>query len=91
MRAIHHWIDGKLTPGTSGRTADLAVTLAAEHRARVDLQTRLRDELDPDRLLGNDYLGQDVLSRVLFGGRSVLLISLLATIVGVGLGVVAGV
>lgn len=41
--------------------------------------------------LGTDYLGQDVLSRVLFGGRSVLLISVLATVLGVGVGVVAGV
>lgn len=41
--------------------------------------------------LGTDYLGHDVLSRVLYGGRSVLLIALLATVLGVGLGLVAGV
>ena len=40
--------------------------------------------------LGTDYLGQDVLSRVLHGGASVLLISLLATIGGVTLGLAAG-
>ncbi|PID53909.1 MAG: peptide ABC transporter permease [Micrococcales bacterium] len=41
--------------------------------------------------LGTDYLGQDVLSRVLHGGRSVLLIALAATALGVGLGIVVGV
>lgn len=40
--------------------------------------------------LGTDYLGQDVLSRVLWGGRSVLWISVAATTLGVGLGVVVG-
>lgn len=41
--------------------------------------------------LGTDYLGQDVLSRVLHGGRSVLLAAVLATVLGVGLGVIIGV
>lgn len=41
--------------------------------------------------LGTDYLGQDVLSRVLYGGASVLFISLVATVGGVLLGVIAGV
>jgi peptide/nickel transport system permease protein len=42
-------------------------------------------------LLGTDYLGQDVWSRLLFGGRSILLISLLATALGMVLGIVIGV
>lgn len=41
--------------------------------------------------LGTDHLGQDVLSRVLHGGSSVLLMSVLATLLGVGVGVAAGV
>jgi peptide/nickel transport system permease protein len=41
-------------------------------------------------LLGTDYLGQDVLSRVLWGGQSVLWISAAATMLGVGLGVLVG-
>jgi peptide/nickel transport system permease protein len=40
--------------------------------------------------LGLDYLGHDVLSRVLWGGRSVVWMSFAATTVGVGLGVVVG-
>ena len=42
-------------------------------------------------ILGTDYLGQDVLSRVLYGGRSVLIVAVLATVLGVALGVVVGV
>ncbi len=41
--------------------------------------------------LGTDYLGQDVLSRVLHGGRAILVTSVLATVLGVLVGVVYGV
>jgi len=45
-------------------------------------------------LLGTDGLGRDVLSRVLWGGRSILALSLLATslayVVGASIGLVAG-
>jgi peptide/nickel transport system permease protein len=41
--------------------------------------------------LGTDYLGQDVWSRVLYGGLSILVVSVLATIVGMVLGVLIGV
>jgi peptide/nickel transport system permease protein len=41
-------------------------------------------------LFGTDYLGRDVLSRVLNGGRPLLLTSLVATIAGAGLGAAIG-
>ena len=41
--------------------------------------------------LGTDYLGQDVWSRLLRGGRSILLIAVLATLVGMVVGVLIGV
>jgi len=40
--------------------------------------------------LGTDYLGEDVLSRVLLGGWTVLWMSLAATVFGVGAGTVVG-
>ena len=41
--------------------------------------------------LGTDYLGQDVWSRVLAGGGSILLISVLATALGMVIGIMIGV
>lgn len=41
--------------------------------------------------LGTDYLGQDVWSRVLAGGRSILVVSLLATLLGMAVGILVGV
>ena len=41
--------------------------------------------------LGTDYLGQDVLSRVLAGGGSILVMALLATALGMVVGIVIGV
>ncbi len=41
--------------------------------------------------LGNDYLGQDVLSRLLYGGRVILLISVLGTLLGMVIGILVGV
>ncbi len=47
-----------------------------------------------DAWLGTDFLGRDVFSRLLYGGRSVILIALAATLlayaVGLGIGLIAG-
>jgi peptide/nickel transport system permease protein len=42
-------------------------------------------------VFGTDYLGQDVLSRVMHGGTSILLIAVVGTILGMVLGVLIGV
>ena len=42
-------------------------------------------------LLGSDTLGRDVLSRTLDGGRSIIVLSLLATIITIGGGALAGI
>ncbi|PUA81901.1 ABC transporter permease [Nocardioides currus] len=44
-----------------------------------------------DGLFGTDYIGQDVLSRVMHGGQEVLVISVLATLVGMVVGILIGV
>ena len=44
----------------------------------------------PGTLLGTDYFGQDVLSRFLFGGRTILILALLATSIGITLGTTLG-
>ena len=44
----------------------------------------------PHSMFGTDYLGRDVLSRFLWGGRSVFLLATLATGLGVGLGIAVG-
>jgi peptide/nickel transport system permease protein len=41
--------------------------------------------------LGTDYLGQDIWSRLLYGGKVILLISLLGTLLGMVVGVLIGV
>ncbi|QIG44731.1 ABC transporter permease [Nocardioides anomalus] len=45
----------------------------------------------PKGLFGTDYIGQDVLSRLMHGGQGVLAISVLATLLGMVLGVLIGV
>ncbi len=44
----------------------------------------------PKMWLGSDYIGHDVLTRVLYGGRTVILLALAATVIGLGLGVTLG-
>jgi peptide/nickel transport system permease protein len=41
--------------------------------------------------LGTDYLGQDVLSRLMYGGTDILVIALLATVLSTALGTLVGV
>jgi len=40
--------------------------------------------------LGSDYIGHDVLTRVLYGGRTVITLALAATVIGLGMGVTLG-
>jgi len=47
-------------------------------------------EPSADALFGTDNLGRDVLSRFLWGGRSVLSLAILSTLIGVSLGVAIG-
>lgn len=42
-------------------------------------------------VFGTDYLGQDVLSRLMHGGQGILVISVLATVLGMVVGVLVGV
>jgi len=44
----------------------------------------------PTMWLGSDYIGHDVLTRVLYGGRTVILLALAATVIGLALGVTLG-
>lgn len=44
----------------------------------------------PGRPLGTDYLGQDVLSRFLYGGRTLLTTAVVATALGLGAGAAIG-
>jgi len=44
----------------------------------------------PKMWLGSDYIGHDVLTRVLYGGRTVIVLALAATVIGLGLGVTLG-
>ena len=44
----------------------------------------------PGTVFGTDYFGQDVFSRFLFGGRSILLLALAATGIGITLGTTLG-
>jgi peptide/nickel transport system permease protein len=47
--------------------------------------------LSKDGVLGTDYLGQDVLSRVMYGGQEILVIAFFGTLLGMVLGIAIGV
>jgi peptide/nickel transport system permease protein len=73
----------------------LAAPLIAPHApAAVSLSDRLRPPVTGSYLLGTDAVGQDVLSRVIFGARVSLLVGFSAVVIsgtiGITLGLLAG-
>jgi peptide/nickel transport system permease protein len=72
----------------------LAPWLAPHNPAAVSLADRLQPPLVAGHLLGTDALGQDVLSRVIFGARVSLLVGFsavaLSGLIGITLGLLAG-
>lgn len=72
----------------------LALSLAAPLLSRHDPEKMVLAQVlrPPSRefLLGTDYLGRDILTRILYGGRLSLMIGLLAVAVGLAIGVPLG-
>ncbi len=50
----------------------------------------LKQGENPDYLLGTDYFGRDILSRIMQGSRTVLLVGVVSTSVGAVIGIVLG-
>ncbi|HWP50512.1 MAG TPA: ABC transporter permease [Clostridia bacterium] len=57
---------------------------------KIDMAVRLQGP-NAVHLLGTDSLGRDMLSRVLYGGRSSTLLAVAATLVSMGIGMIVGV
>jgi peptide/nickel transport system permease protein len=68
----------------------LAGPLLAPHASDEFIAKPFSSAAASGTVFGTDYLGYDVLSRFLYGGRSILLTALVATVIGVVLGVVIG-
>ena len=77
----------------------LAAALAPLLAPKEPFDTSLRDRLDPpmwmdggsrDFPLGTDRLGQDILSRLIYGARTSLLIGFVALLIGSTIGTAAG-
>jgi len=71
-------------------TLSLIAPLIAPHDPEAqNIPQRLRPP-DPEYYFGTNYLGQDVFSRVLYGGRISLLVGAAVTLLAVGGGTLAG-
>jgi peptide/nickel transport system permease protein len=74
--------------------AVLAPVVAPFDPYEVDVPNRLKSPSLDSHLLGTDYLGRDILSRLLYGGRISLLMAFLpvisAMLIGAALGMLAG-
>jgi len=69
----------------------VAFAVFAPHLAPYGENETAGPPFSKDGVFGTDYLGQDVLSRLMHGGQSILVISLLATLLGMVVGVLIGV
>ncbi|MFC6646309.1 ABC transporter permease [Granulicella cerasi] len=71
-------------------SALLAPVLPLQSPLHLDLHHRFAAPFVDEHLLGTDQLGRDLLSRVVYGGRSTLVIASSATVFGVVVGTVLG-
>src|SRR5262245_58580170 len=75
-------------------TAILAPVLATHDPAVQSLRARLSPPIwsggNPAYILGTDQLGRDVFSRLVYGSRISLTVALIATVIGIGVGVLLG-
>lgn len=74
--------------------AIFAPILAAYSPEQMDTANRFLPPVSPGHFLGTDEFGRDVLSRIIYGSRISLLVSVvavaMATVIGGGIGILAG-
>ena len=71
--------------------AIFASLLAPNDPYSTSAKLRFADPGTPERLLGGDELGRDVLSRLIYGSRISLYVGMLSSFVGCGIGLIVGV
>jgi len=81
----------RFTFGLTVTVLVVAFAVFAPHLAPYGENETAGPPFAKDGVFGTDYLGQDVLSRLMHGGQSILVISLLATLLGMVVGVLIGV
>jgi peptide/nickel transport system permease protein len=81
----------RFTFGLTVTVLVVAFAVFAPHLAPYGENETAGPPFSKDGVFGTDYLGQDVLSRLMHGGQSILVISLLATLLGMVVGVLIGV
>jgi peptide/nickel transport system permease protein len=89
LRAAPSMVVGLALVGVNAVVALAAPLLASFSPIQTDALAAIEGP-SGIHLLGTDQLGRDVLSRVLYGGRYALLVSLTATVLAVGIGTVLG-
>lgn len=92
---IRKWQNVKLAAVGTALLLIIVMTVCAPWLApydptQIDMTNRLAKPCAA-HLLGTDALGRDVLSRVIYGGRASLLLSVVATCCSMGLGLVIGI
>jgi peptide/nickel transport system permease protein len=67
-----------------------APVMAPQDPTAQDLEQRFLPPGSPDHVLGTDDFGRDVLSRIMYGAQSALLVGLIAVSVALAIGVLVG-
>jgi peptide/nickel transport system permease protein len=85
-----NFLIGLLVVGVLAATAVSAPWLAPRDPVRNDLTNALRPPRAAGFLLGTDYLGRDILSRVIWGSRISLTVGIIVQLVAVSVGTLLG-
>ncbi|HEY6480234.1 MAG TPA: ABC transporter permease [Streptosporangiaceae bacterium] len=89
-RDLDLWIPGVILAALLVGCFILPLTGVLPNPAAGDLTETLRPPLSPGHILGTDTIGRDVMSRVLFGGRTSLEVGVSVNVIGIVVGGLIG-
>jgi peptide/nickel transport system permease protein len=68
----------------------LAPTIAPKDPFTQDLTKKILPPGTKDHILGTDELGRDILSRIIYGARSSMIVGMIVVVIGLSVGVILG-